>query len=36
MKVENILPLAFPFGIGGPKIKQRVKVSLELFIQMYM
>jgi hypothetical protein len=26
--IENILPFAFPFGIGGPKIKQRVKVSL--------
>ena len=36
MKVENILPFAFPVGIGGPKMKQRVKVSLELCIQMYM
>jgi hypothetical protein len=36
MKVENILPFAFPFGIGGPKMKQSVKVSLELCIQMYM
>jgi hypothetical protein len=36
MKVENILPFVFPFGIGGPKMKQRVKVSLELCIQMYM
>jgi hypothetical protein len=36
IKVENILPFAFPFGIGGPKMKQRVKVSLELCIQMYM
>jgi hypothetical protein len=36
MKVENILPFAFPFGIGGPKMKRRVKVSLELCIQMYM
>jgi hypothetical protein len=36
MKVENILPFAFSFGIGGPKMKQRVKVSLELCIQMYI
>jgi hypothetical protein len=36
MKVENILPFVFPFGIGGLKMKQRVKVSLELCIQMYM
>ncbi len=36
MKVENILPFAFPFGIGGPNMKQRVKVSLEVCIQMYM
>jgi hypothetical protein len=36
MKIEIILPFAFPFGIGGPKIQQRVKVSLELCIQVYM
>jgi hypothetical protein len=36
MKIENILPFAFPFGIGGPKMEQRVKVSLELCIQVYM
>ena len=36
MKIENILPFAFPFGIGGPKMKQRVKVSLEQCIQVYM
>ena len=35
MNVENILPFAFPFGIGGPKMKRRVKVSLELCIQLY-
>ena len=28
MNVKNILPFAFPFGIGGPKIKRRVQVSL--------
>jgi hypothetical protein len=36
MKIENILPFAFPFGIGGPKMQQRVKVSLELCIQVSM
>jgi len=36
MKIENILPLAFPFDIGGPKMEQRVKVSFELYIQVYM
>ena len=36
MNVENILPFAFPFGIGGPKMKQRVKVYLVLCIQLYM
>ncbi len=36
MNVKNILPFAFPFGIGGPKMKRRVKVSLELCIQVYM
>ncbi len=35
MNVENILPFAFPFGIGGPKMKRKVKVSLELCIQLY-
>jgi hypothetical protein len=35
MQVENILPFAFPFGIGGPKMKRRVKVSLELCIHLY-
>jgi hypothetical protein len=32
--IENILPFAFPFGIGGPKMKRRKKVSLELCIQL--
>ncbi len=34
--MENILPFAFPFGIRGPKMKQRVKVSLQLCIQLYL
>jgi hypothetical protein len=35
MNVENILPFAFLFGIGGLKMKRKVKVSLELCIQLY-
>jgi hypothetical protein len=35
MNVENILPFAFPFGIGGQKMKCKVKVSLKLCIQLY-
>ena len=34
--IENILPFAFPFGIGGPKMKRRTQVSLELCIQLYL
>ncbi len=33
MNSENILPIAFPFGIGGPKMNQKVKVSHEMCIQ---
>jgi hypothetical protein len=36
MNTENILPFAFPFGIGGPKMKQKAKASYELCIQLYM
>jgi hypothetical protein len=36
MNVENILLFAFPFGIGGPRMKQWVKASLLLCIQLYM
>ncbi len=35
MKIENILSFAFPFDIGGPNMEQRLKVSLELCIQVY-
>jgi hypothetical protein len=35
-KIENIFLFAFPFGIGGPNMEQRVKVSLEVCIQVYM
>jgi hypothetical protein len=34
--IENILPFAFPFGIGEPKMKQRVQVFLQLCIQVYL
>ncbi|MBE0527141.1 MAG: hypothetical protein IH631_09380 [Candidatus Thorarchaeota archaeon] len=36
LKVEDVLPFAFPFGIGGPKMNQRTKVSLGACIQRYM
>ncbi len=36
MNIKNILPFALLFGIGGPKMKQKVKVSYELCIQLYM
>jgi hypothetical protein len=36
MNLKNILPFAFPFGIGGPKMKQKVKVSYALCIQLYI
>ena len=34
--VENILPFTFPFGMGGPKMKRRVQISLQLCIQYYL
>jgi hypothetical protein len=34
VSIENILPFDFPFGFGGPKMKGRVKVSLQLCIQL--
>ena len=36
MNVKDILPFSFPFGIGGPKMRQKVKVSKELCIQLYI
>jgi hypothetical protein len=36
MNSKNLVPFAFPFGIGGPKMEQKVKVSYELCIQLYM
>ena len=35
LRVEDVLPFAFPFGIGGPKMKRRAKVSTEACIQRY-
>lgn len=34
--LEDILPLAFPFGTGGPKFKRRVNVSMDECIRCYM
>jgi hypothetical protein len=36
INIDNTIPFAFPFGIGGSKMKQKVKVSYELCIQLYM
>ena len=36
MNVEDVLPFAFPFGIGGPKMKRRLKVSPQKCIEHYM
>ncbi len=36
MNIKNKLPFVFPFGIGGPKMKPKVKVSYELCIKLYM
>ena len=36
MNIKNKLPFVFPCGIGGPKMKPKVKVSYELCIQLYM
>jgi hypothetical protein len=34
--LEDIMPLTFPFGTGGPRTKRRVNVSLEECIKRYM
>ena len=34
--LEDVIPLAFPFGTGGPKFKRRTKVSMEECIKKYM
>ena len=33
--VEDILPFVFPYGIGGPKMNRRVRVSLKECIKRY-
>jgi len=33
MGVENVIPFAFPWGIGGPNMKRRTPVSVEACIQ---
>jgi hypothetical protein len=35
MNVKNIFSNVFAFGIGGPKMKKKVKVSYELCIQKF-
>jgi len=36
MNVEDVLPMAFLFGIGGPRMNQRTNVSVEVCIQRYV
>jgi hypothetical protein len=36
MNVEDVLPFAFPFGSGVPKMKRQLKVSTQKCIQHYM
>ena len=36
INIKNILSFAFCFGIGGPKMKEKVKVSYKLCIQLYI
>jgi len=35
MNVEDVLPMAFPFGIGGPRMNRRINVLVEVCIQRY-
>ena len=35
LNVEDILPFVFPFGIGGPKMKRRTRVSMEACFYKY-
>ena len=35
MNVEDVLPMAFPFGIGGPRMNRQTNVSVEICIQRY-
>ena len=36
LDLENLLPFAFPYGLGTPKQKRPVRVSFESCIQHYM
>ena len=35
MDVENVTPVAFPWGIGGPNTRQQTAVSIDVCIQRY-
>lgn len=35
LHLEDVLPFAFPFGIGGPTMKRRTSVSTEVCMQRY-
>ena len=36
LRVEDVLPFAFPYGMGGPKVKRRTPISEEACLQRYM
>jgi hypothetical protein len=36
IQVEDILPFAFPFDIGGPKMERHMRVSSKASLQKYM
>ena len=36
LRVEDVIPFAFPHGMGEPKVKRRIPISGEACIQMYM
>ena len=36
LKIKNLLPFAFPYGMGGPKCSRRTRVSEEACLQRYL
>lgn len=36
LRVEDVIPFAFPHGTGGPKVKRRTPISQEACFQLYM
>ena len=36
LPLESVLPFAFPYGLGGPKMDRRTKVSMEVCLRHYL